>query len=99
MGEDQNVRPDRVKIDRSLIQSAIHDPVKREVVAAILEMTHALGMETLAEGVETADEVAIIQELGCTVFQGYAYAKPLPKDAFLAYMRQTMGNTKDKRRA
>ncbi|MEO1641548.1 MAG: hypothetical protein AAFU41_20145 [Pseudomonadota bacterium] len=45
------------------------------------------------------EEIVIIQELGCTVFQGYAYAKPLPKDAFLAYMRQTMGNTKDKRRA
>lgn len=80
------VRPDRIKIDRHLVQAAIHDPMQRQVVAAILEIARALGIETLAEGVETDDDIKIIQVLGCQLFQGFAYAKPMSADDFCAYL-------------
>jgi EAL domain-containing protein (putative c-di-GMP-specific phosphodiesterase class I) len=68
------------------VQAAIHDPMQRQVVAAILEIARALGIETLAEGVETDDDIKIIQELGCQLFQGFAYAKPMSADDFCAYL-------------
>lgn len=82
------VRPDRLKIDRHLVQAAINDPIKRKVVSAILDMTRALGIEVLAEGVETPADIAVIRKLGCHLFQGYAYARPLPEADFLKYLRQ-----------
>ncbi|MGJ8624343.1 MAG: EAL domain-containing protein [Yoonia sp.] len=83
-----HVRPHRVKIDRSLVQAAVRDPVKRNVVSAILDMTRALGIGVLAEGVEDNTEIAIIRALGCEHFQGYAYARPLSAADFTAYLRQ-----------
>ena len=88
-----NVRPDRVKIDRHLIQAAIKDPVQRKVVSAILEMTRALGVETLAEGVETEDDIAVIRKLGCDLFQGYAFARPLSEAQFRRYLRDNKPDT------
>mgnify|MGYP001814691556 CR=1 FL=1 len=81
-----HIQPDRIKIDRHLIQGAIQDPIKRKVVAAILDMTRAMGIEALAEGVETDDDIDVIRGLGCDLFQGYAYARPLPGDDFKAYL-------------
>lgn len=69
--------PDRLKIDRSLIQAAVNDPTKRSVVAAILDMTRGLGIEAMAEGVETQKDIDTIKELGCDIFQGYALSRPL----------------------
>ncbi|EBA12182.1 sensor domain-containing protein [Roseobacter sp. CCS2] len=81
------VRPDRIKIDRHLVQAAINDPVQRKVVSAILEIARALEIEALAEGVETKTDVAILRDLGCELFQGFVYAKPMPAGAFLDYLR------------
>lgn len=80
------IQPDRIKIDRHLVQGAIHDPIKRKVVTAILDMTRAMGIEALAEGVETDGDIDVIRGLGCDLFQGYAYARPLPGDDFKAYL-------------
>ena len=80
------VRPDRLKIDRHLVQAAVRDPIKRTVFSAILDMTEALGIEVLAEGVEDKNDIAVIRQLGCEMFQGYAFAKPMPEDAFRAYL-------------
>ncbi|SFS22115.1 putative bifunctional diguanylate cyclase/phosphodiesterase [Yoonia litorea] len=76
------VRPDRIKIDRNLIQAAARDPMQQSVVAAIFDMARALGLQAMAEGVETAEDVAVIRKLGCEVFQGFYYARPLPEEAF-----------------
>lgn len=81
-----NIQPDRIKIDRHLVQGAINDPVKRKVVSAILEMTRAMGIEALAEGVETTNDIDVIRALGCDLFQGYAYARPLSEDDFCKYL-------------
>lgn len=80
------VRPDRLKIDRALIQAAVNDPVRRSVVAAILEMTRALGIESIAEGVETEADIESIRLLGCAIFQGYALSRPLPEADLASYL-------------
>ncbi len=51
-------------------------------------MTRALDIEVLAEGVETAEDIAVIRSLGCDLFQGYAYSRPLSEADFLNYLQQ-----------
>ncbi|MBK5932541.1 diguanylate cyclase/phosphodiesterase [Rhodovulum imhoffii] len=75
----------RLKIDRSLIANIDTDTHQRELVAAILSLTDRLGLETLAEGVETLAENAVLAGLGCNHVQGYALARPMPFDGFLAW--------------
>jgi EAL domain-containing protein (putative c-di-GMP-specific phosphodiesterase class I) len=48
-------------------------------------MGNALGLQVVAEGVETADQLSILRTLGCDVIQGYYYSKPLPLDKLLHY--------------
>jgi EAL domain-containing protein (putative c-di-GMP-specific phosphodiesterase class I) len=50
-------------------------------------MGKALGMSVIAEGVETAEQLAVLRSLGCDQVQGYLIAKPLPADDFLAFMQ------------
>ena len=69
-----------VKIDRSFIQHIVTDERSKALVASIIDITHTLGMRCLAEGVETAEQLSIIRELGCDEAQGYWFAKPLPAE-------------------
>ncbi len=68
----------RVKIDRSLVAKCDRDPEQQRMVMAILSMSEQLGLDTLAEGVETAGEHALLAQLGCGHVQGYAIARPMP---------------------
>jgi diguanylate cyclase (GGDEF)-like protein len=69
----------QVKIDRSFVEG-LDDPDSSEesLVAAIIAMADALGMTTIAEGVETAAQSARLRQLGCARVQGYLYSRPLP---------------------
>ena len=80
------VRPDRLKIDRTLIAGAVQETAQRNVVSAILNMARALGIESMAEGVEDYDAIRTIHALGCDVFQGYALAKPMPATDLATYL-------------
>jgi diguanylate cyclase (GGDEF)-like protein len=71
---------DVVKIDRQFITGIDTDPSARAVVKAIVEVTHALGMESLAEGVETREQLDVLGELGCDVAQGFLLARPAPAE-------------------
>ena len=62
----------RIKIDR--------DVEKQRMISAILSMAERLGLETLAEGVESAGEHTILAQLGCGHVQGYGIARPIPLD-------------------
>lgn len=81
------IRPDRLKIDRTLIRSAVTDPITRSVVASILEMTRGLGIEAMAEGVETSEDIEAIRTLGCSIFQGYALSYPLSEADLASYLQ------------
>ena len=69
---------DRIKIDRSFIAKADRDPEQQRMISAILTMAEHLDIETLAEGVETVGEHALLAQLGCGHVQGYGIAKPMP---------------------
>ena len=61
------------------------DPRDRAIVAAIVNMAHALNMRTTAEGVETASQLALLETLGCDQVQGYYFSRPLSTEEFEAF--------------
>lgn len=68
----------QLKIDRSFVTGLAGDADARAMVDAIVRLAHALRMEVVAEGVETADQQRLLSELGCDVLQGFVFAKPMP---------------------
>ena len=72
---------DAIKIDRAFINSMSERRDYAAVVNAIVSLAHNLGLGLIAEGVETADQVALLQALDCDSAQGYFLSRPLPADA------------------
>jgi diguanylate cyclase (GGDEF)-like protein len=68
----------RIKIDRSFVTRIDTDRDQQQMLAAILDMADRLDIETLAEGVETVGEHALLAQLGCGHVQGYSIARPMP---------------------
>jgi diguanylate cyclase (GGDEF)-like protein len=78
LGYLNRVPLDKIKIDRSFVQGAVEtDKRNRAIIQAIVGLAQNLNMETVAEGAETLDEVALIRELGCTQIQGFIFGKPM----------------------
>ncbi|MFV2002969.1 MAG: putative bifunctional diguanylate cyclase/phosphodiesterase [Paracoccaceae bacterium] len=77
---------DRIKIDRSFITRVDRDRDQQNMVAAILTMAERLEIDTLAEGVETIGEHAILAQLGCGHVQGFSVARPMPPEATLDWI-------------
>ncbi len=78
---------DVVKIDRSFVAGVADDPEDRAIVRASIELAAALGKEVTAEGIETADHLAGLLELGCGRGQGYWFARPQPLEVFEDWLR------------
>lgn len=77
----------RIKIDRSFVIKADRDPEQQRMIGAILTMAERLEIETLAEGVETVGEHALLAQLGCDHVQGFGIGKPMPFDQTLDWIR------------
>ena len=77
----------RIKIDRSFVMKVDRDPEQQRMVTAILSMAERLGLETLAEGVETAGEHTLLAQLGCGHVQGFGIARPMPFEQTLDWIR------------
>ncbi|HEX7871437.1 MAG TPA: bifunctional diguanylate cyclase/phosphodiesterase [Sphingobium sp.] len=78
---------DVLKIDRSFVNGMVGDRDKKAIVRAILSLAGALGMRTVAEGIETAEVGQALAELGCDRGQGYYYARPMSADDAFAFWR------------
>lgn len=77
----------RIKIDRTFVMKADRDPEQQRMISAVLTMAERLGIETLAEGVETAGEHALLAQLGCDYVQGFGIARPMPFEKTLDWVR------------
>lgn len=69
-----------IKIDKAFIDSVLVDHATKIVMESIIQMVHKLGYESIAEGIESYDQVEYLQEIGCDVIQGYLLGKPLDSD-------------------
>lgn len=76
----------RIKIDRSFVTRLDEDREQQKMVSAILSMAERLGLETLAEGVETPGEHAMLAQLGCGDVQGFGIARPMPVDETMEWI-------------
>ena len=79
---------DYLKIDRSFVRDLETDPNDRAIAEAIVVMAHKLGLKTIAEGVETEQQKAMLAEVGCDYVQGYFYARPMPVEEFMAFVQR-----------
>jgi EAL domain-containing protein (putative c-di-GMP-specific phosphodiesterase class I) len=76
-----------VKIDRSFIQMLEKNGGSSTIVKAIIQMAKGLGIQVVAEGVETGEQFNLLRGLGCDYFQGYLFAEPLQADCVLEALR------------
>ena len=72
---------DNLKIDRSFVSGIGSDPESSEIIKTIVNLAHILGMDAVAEGIETREQLRHLKALGCEYAQGYLFAKPLPVKA------------------
>ena len=83
---------DKIKIDKSFVQDLQDDDDDATIVRAIIQLGKSLGMQVIAEGVETAEQEAYIISEGCHEGQGYHYSKPLQARELAAYLKQSERN-------
>ena len=85
---------DKLKIDMSFIQNIHVAPQNLAVTKAIIGLGHTLGLAVVAEGVEHASDVAILQSMSCDEFQGYYFARPMPATMFETWLHEHQARTR-----
>jgi EAL domain-containing protein (putative c-di-GMP-specific phosphodiesterase class I) len=72
---------DHLKIDGSFVRTFVEDPDNSAIIQGLIDLAHAADLRVIAEGVETADQLQYLKEMGCEFVQGYYIAKPLTPSA------------------
>ena len=80
-------RIDKLKIDQSFVRDLTHDPEGEAIVEAIVKLASTLKFKTIAEGVETVEQLAFLRNCGCEEVQGYHFSRPLAPDALTNWLR------------
>jgi EAL domain-containing protein (putative c-di-GMP-specific phosphodiesterase class I) len=79
---------DKLKIDRSFVRDLMQNPDDVSIVRAIISLAHSLRLRVVAEGVETADQLTFLTELGCDQYQGFYCSPAVPPDDFVALLQR-----------
>jgi diguanylate cyclase (GGDEF)-like protein len=82
---------DTLKIDRSFVRPVPTDPSARVMVKTIVTLARALNLKTVAEGVETQEELDFLWQVGCEQSQGFLHSKPVPADEFAEFLERGRG--------
>ncbi len=85
---------DKLKIDRSFIANLMSSADDASIVRAIISLAHSLRLKVVAEGVETADQLAYLQKLGCDQYQGFYFSPPVPAQLFEDMLRSAQHETR-----
>ncbi|MCX7842927.1 MAG: GGDEF domain-containing phosphodiesterase, partial [Clostridia bacterium] len=79
---------DVIKIDREYIKNLEADVRERAITGSIIALTHVLGMEVIAEGIETKEQFEYLKKIGCNTAQGYYLSKPLKLEDFKIFLQK-----------
>src|SRR5690554_315045 len=79
---------EKLKIDQSFVRDLHNNVEDQAIVTAIIQMARGLGIRTIAEEVETAEQVEFLHQRGCDEVQGYFYARPMPANDFELFLRR-----------
>ncbi len=84
----KRIHIDKLKIDQSFVRDLGRDREDEALVDAIINMARALGLKTVAEGVETTEQLECLRQRGCDVVQGFHFSRPLPTDELETWLRR-----------
>ena len=79
---------DALKLDMQFIRSAFGDRRDTRLLEAMIRLADAFAVPTIAEGVETEEQVSVLKRMGCDIIQGYYFSKPLPADEFEKFINE-----------
>ena len=80
------LNPLRLKIDKQFVIPMIDSPEHRRLVASIIEIGKSLGIQVVAEGVESMEHARLLRDLGCDMLQGFAFGLPMPARSLEAFV-------------
>ncbi|WP_244474815.1 MULTISPECIES: putative bifunctional diguanylate cyclase/phosphodiesterase [unclassified Rhizobium] len=93
-----SLKVDRLKIDRSFVKDVARSETNQKLVTAMVSLGQSLGLDIVVEGVETQEDAAVLARLGCTMAQGYLFARPMPPKALSTWIAEHQPTTVKRKR-
>ena len=94
VGQLKNLPIDRIKVDGSFVRDMPVDANDAAIVGAVISMARSLGIEVSAEGIESAEQLRMLQDLGCRIGQGFHFSRPVAPEQCVALLEQAARNTR-----